>query len=92
MLSSERGYTQMETTFHFSLMWGIVISLILAAVLLTPFLIREIGKGKKQLTPRTPIGAGDASPGRRGNPAPGMPEAQADPYSRQAHADHPSNA
>ena len=25
----------METTFHFSLMWGIVISLILAAVLLT---------------------------------------------------------
>ena len=31
----------METTFHFSLMWGIVISLILAAVLLTPFLIRE---------------------------------------------------
>jgi hypothetical protein len=82
----------METSFHFSLMWGIAIALILAAVLLTPFLIREISKGKKQLTPRTPIGAGDAKPGSRGNPAPGMPDAQADPYSPQAHADHPSSA
>jgi hypothetical protein len=82
----------METSFHFSLVWGIVIALVLAAVILTPFLIREIGKGKKQLTPRTPIGAGDATPGRRGNPAPGMPDAQADPYSAQAHADHPSRA
>ena len=82
----------METSFHFSLAWGIVIALILAAFILTPFLIREISKGKKQLTPKTPIGAGDARPGRPGNPAPGMPDAQADPYSPQAHADHPSNA
>ncbi len=77
-------------TFHFSLVWGIAIALILAAGLLTPFLIREIGRGKKQLTPKTPIGAGDARPGRLGNPAPGMPDAQADPYSPQAHANHPS--
>jgi len=76
--------------FHFSLAWGIVIALILAAVILTPFLIREIGKGKRQLTPRTPIGAGDASPGRPDNPAPGMPDAQADPYGARAHRDQPS--
>ena len=88
----EEGYTLMETSFHFSLMWGIAIALILAAVLLTPFLIREIGKGKTQPTPGTPVGAGDAKPGRLGNPAPGMPDAQADPYSPQAHADHPSSA
>jgi hypothetical protein len=80
----------METSFHISLTWGIVIALVLAAVLLTPFLIREISKGKKQLTPRTPIGAGDARPGRPGDPAPGQPDAQADPYSSQAHADHAS--
>ena len=82
----------MVTSFHFSLAWGIVISLILAAAILTPFLIREIGKGKRQLTPKTPIGAGDATPGRRDNPAPGMPDAQAAPYSPQAHADHPTRA
>jgi hypothetical protein len=82
----------MEPSFHISLVWGIVIALILAAVILTPFLIREIARGKKQLTPRTPVGAGDARPGRPDNPAPGMPDAQADPYSPQAHADHPSNA
>ncbi len=82
----------METSFHFSLVWGIAIAIVLAAAILAPFLVREIGKGKKQLTPRTPIGAGDATPGRVGNPAPGMPDAQADPYSPQAHADHPSRA
>jgi len=78
--------------FHFSMVWGIVIALLLAVFILTPFLIREIGKGKRQLKPGTPIGAGDARPGRPGNPAPGMPDAQADPYSSQAHADHPSRA
>jgi hypothetical protein len=48
----------MEASFHFSLTWGIVIALVLAAVILTPFLIREIGQGTKQLTPCTPIRAG----------------------------------
>jgi len=80
----------MVTSFHFSLVWGIVIALLLAGGILVPFLVREIGKGKRQLKPRTPIGAGDVTPGRRSNPAPGMPDAQADPWSRQAHRDHPS--
>ncbi len=80
----------MGTTFHFSMTWGIVIVLVLAAALLVPFLLKEIGKGKKQLKPGTPDGAGDVRPGRVGNPAPGQPDAQADPYSAQAHADHAS--
>jgi hypothetical protein len=80
----------MEPSFHVSLAWGIAIALILAFGILMPFLIREIGRGKKQLKPGTPIGAGDVTPGNRRNPAPGMPDAQADPYSPQAHADHPS--
>jgi hypothetical protein len=78
--------------FHFSLAWGIVIAVVLAAGILAPFLFREISKGKRQLKPGTPLGAGDATPGSRGNPAPGMPDAQADPYSPQAHADHPTRA
>jgi hypothetical protein len=82
----------MVTSFHFSMAWGIVIALVLAVGILVPFLFREIGKGKRQLKPGTPLGAGDATPGRPGNPAPGMPDAQADPYSPQAHADHPSRA
>ena len=82
----------MPTSFHFSLMWGVVVALLLAIGILVPFLFREIGRGKRQLKPGTPLGAGDARPGRRGNPAPGMPDAQADPYSPQAHADHPSRA
>jgi len=80
----------METSFHFSLAWGIAIALILACGILVPFLIREIGKGKRQITPKTPIGAGDARPGRPANPAPGMPDAQSDPYSPQAHANNAS--
>ena len=80
----------METSFHFSMTWGIIIALLLAAVLLVPYLIREIGKGKKQLKPGTPDGAGDVTPGRRGNPAPGQPDGQADPYGAQAHSDNAS--
>ena len=70
--------------------WGIVIALIVAAALLVPYLVREISKGKKQLRPGTPDGAGDVTPGTRNNPAPGQPDAQADPYSAQAHADRAS--
>ena len=81
----------MEMSFHFSLVWGIAIALVLGVVLLVPFLIKEIGQGKKQLTPKTPVGAGDARPGRPGNPAPGMPDAQADPYSAQARANRYSH-
>jgi len=63
---------------------GIVVALALAMTLLVPYLIKEIRKGKVELGPRTPTGAGDTHPGRRGNPAPGQPEAQADPYDPRA--------
>jgi hypothetical protein len=81
----------MDTLFHFSMTWGIAVVLLLACGILVPFLYREIVKGKRQLTPRTPIGAGDARPGRRENPAPGQPDGQADPYSARAHANHASH-
>jgi len=47
-------------------------------------LYKEIKKGKANLGPRTPVGAGDTHPGRRGDPAPGQPDAQADPYDVRA--------
>jgi hypothetical protein len=63
---------------------GVVIALALAAGLLVPYLLKEIRRGKTQLAPKTPVGAGDVHPGRRGNPAPGQPDAQADPYDTAA--------
>ena len=59
---------------------GILIALLLAGALLVPYLMKEIRRGKVELGPRTPTGAGDTHPGRRGDPAPGQPDAQADPY------------
>jgi len=59
---------------------GVVIVLALAAGLLIPYLLKEIRRGKVQLGPRTPVGAGDNHPGKRGDPAPGQPDAQSDPY------------
>jgi len=79
-----------DASFHFSVTWGIVVALLLGCGILLPFLYREIVKGKRQITPQTPIGSGDARPGRPGNPAPGQADAQADPYSRRAHANHAS--
>lgn len=64
--------------------WAVVVAMALAIALLVPYLIKEIRKGKVDLGPRTPTGAGDTHPGRRGNPAPGQPEAQADPYTTRA--------
>jgi hypothetical protein len=63
---------------------GIVICLILAAVLWGPYLYEEIVRGKATVGPRYPDGAGDTHPGRRGDPAPGQPDAQADPYDPRA--------
>jgi hypothetical protein len=63
---------------------GILIAIGLAVALLVPYLIKEIRRGKADLGPRIPTGAGDTHPGRRGNPAPGQPDAQADPYSTRA--------
>jgi hypothetical protein len=63
---------------------GILIAVVLAMALLVPFLMKEIRRGKVSLGPRVPDGAGDTHPGRRGDPAPGQPDAQADPYDAQA--------
>jgi len=63
---------------------GIVVAIVLAMALLVPFLVKEIRKGKVNLGPRLPDGASEPHPGRRGNPAPGHPEAQADPYDPRA--------
>jgi hypothetical protein len=65
---------------------GILLVLALVGALLIPYLVKEIGKGKVELGPRTPTGASDVTPGTRGNPAPGQPDGQADPYG--PHAQH----
>jgi len=63
---------------------GLLIAIVLMVALWGPYLYKEIRRGKARLGPRTPIGAGDVHPGRRGDPAPGQPDAQADPYDPQA--------
>ena len=63
---------------------GIVIAIVLALALLVPYLMEEIKKGKVSLGPNVPDGTGDSYVGRRGDPAPGHPEAQADPYDPKA--------
>jgi len=63
---------------------GILVAIVLAMALLVPFLMKEIQKGKISLGPRVPDGTGDTHPGRRGDPAPGQPDGQADPYDAQA--------
>jgi hypothetical protein len=81
---------------------AILIAVALATVLLVPFLIEEIRYGKKdlgplkrlrrgqvELGPQTPTGAGDNNPGRRGDPAPGQPDGQADPYDARAQRNAP---
>jgi len=81
---------------------GVVVVLILTAILLIPFLAQEIREGKREfgplrrlrggkvvLGPQTPTGAGDYNPGRAGDPAPGQPDAQADPYGRRAQRNAP---
>ena len=45
---------------------GILIVLALAAVLLVPFLFKEIRKGKARLGPRLPAGAREPHPGQIG--------------------------
>ena len=63
---------------------GIIVAIALAVALLVPYLVKEIRKGKVTLSSRIPDGASEPHPGRRGNPAPGHPEAQSDPYDPQA--------
>ena len=82
---------------------GILIAAVLAGALLVPYLFKEIRRGKGELGrqvketrrgtvelgPITPTGAGDNHPGRKGNPAPGQPDGQADPYGRAAQRSAP---
>jgi hypothetical protein len=63
---------------------AIVLAIALAAALWIPYLWREIRKGKAVVGPGLPAGTGEPHPGRRGDPAPGHPEAQADPYDPRA--------
>ena len=64
--------------------WGLVIAVVLVVAVLVPYLVREIRQGKALRRPGTPPGAGDVRPGSVRNPAPGQPDAQADPYSARA--------
>ena len=63
---------------------GILIAIVLAVGLWGPYFWAEIKRGKVETGPRTPTGASDTHPGRRGDPAPGQPDAQADQYDATA--------
>jgi hypothetical protein len=63
---------------------AVIVALALAAALWIPYFLKEIRRGKATLGPRLPDGASEPHPGRRGDPAPGHPEAQADPYDPHA--------
>ena len=64
-------------------LWAIAIAATLALMLLVPYLIQEIEKGKAK-RPGKPVGAGDTQTGTLSNPAPGQPDGQPDPYSARA--------
>ena len=64
-------------------MWAIAITTIVALLLLVPYLIQEIEKGKAR-RPGKPVGASDTRTGTVSNPAPGQPDGQPDPYSARA--------
>jgi hypothetical protein len=81
---------------------GLVVMVVLFAGLLFPYLIKEIRDGKRDFGPlrrlrrdkvaygpNTPSGTGDINPGRTGDPAPGEPSGQPDPYGARARRDAP---
>jgi hypothetical protein len=65
-------------------MFAVIIATVAVLALLVPYLIQEIEKGKAQRRPGSPVGAGDTRQGTPGNPAPGQPDGQPDPYSARA--------
>jgi hypothetical protein len=82
---------------------GVLIAVALAVLLWVPYFIKEIRDGKRDLGPlrrlrrdkvtlgpATPSGAADINPGRTGDPAPGQPDAQANPYSARAQRNAPN--
>jgi hypothetical protein len=81
---------------------GIIVAVALAVALWVPYLVKEIRDGKRDfgplrrlragrvtLGPRTPSGAADTNPGRVGDPAPGRPDGQPDPYGARAQRNAP---
>jgi hypothetical protein len=77
--------------------WAAVFVAVMFGIFLVPYLIKEIRTGKGELGPLrrltpggvklgppVPTGAGDNNPGRRGDPAPGMPDGQPDPWDPRA--------
>ena len=82
---------------------GVVMVVVLMGLLLVPFLIKANRDGKRQLGPvrwlqrghgvkfgpLPPLGVGDNNPGRVGDPAPGMPDGQPDPWGARAQRDAP---
>ena len=83
---------------------GIAMVAVIAmfAIFLVPYLIKEIRDGKRELGPvrrlspqgvtlgpPAPPGAGDNNPGRVGDPAPGMPDGQPDPWGKRAQREAP---
>lgn len=82
---------------------GTFLVVVLFLVLMVPYLIKEIRDGKGELGPirrlgtrgtvklgpPAPTGAGDNNPGRPGDPAPGMPDGQADPWGPRARREAP---
>ena len=82
---------------------GVVMVVVLMGLLVVPFLVKANRDGKRQLGPlrrlrrgggvklgpSPPPGAGDNNPGRVGDPAPGMPDGQADPWSPRAQREAP---
>ena len=79
-----------------------VVVVVFFGILLVPYLMKEIRQGKGELGPLrhlgphgvtlgppVPPGAGDNNPGRRGDPAPGMPDGQADPWGPRAQREGP---
>jgi hypothetical protein len=82
---------------------GVLMVVVLMGLLLIPFLIKANRDGKRQLGPvrglqpgggvklgaLPPIGVGDNNPGRGGDPAPGMPDGQPDPWSPSAQREAP---
>jgi hypothetical protein len=69
--------------------WGALLVFVLMVGLLVPYLYKEIRRGKAELGPRIPTGAGDAHPGTRFDPAPGQPDGQPDPYGPAAQREAP---
>jgi hypothetical protein len=63
---------------------ALIVAIALMLALWGPYLYEEIRRGKARVGPKAPPGAGDTHAGRRGDPAPGQPDAQADPYDVRA--------